>query len=149
MEMFCKSLENPEWNISILKLKGCGISDNIIKPFYEIIDNNNKIKELYLDNNDLNGENAVFLKNILVNNKYLHTFSLSFCRLNDEVKDLILRYIPQNQNIQNLNIEGNNFIFSESKKLDYNLAAIRLKESTILVSDVLSANKSKVNNGKS
>lgn len=117
-----------------------------MKPFYKIIKNSYKIKELYLDHNNLNGKNVILLKDILLLNKYLVTLSLSNCRLDDGVKDLILEYIPQNMNIENLNLEGNNFSFSDSKVIDSHLSTVKKsKEQNINISDSIVVNKIKVN----
>jgi len=98
-----------------------------------------------LDHNDLHGNHEHYWKNILLRNRYLYTLSLSYCRLGDGSKNMILKYLPQNKNIIYLNLRGNNFSFSEQKDIQEHLESVkRVKSPKIELSDVIIVNKVQV-----
>jgi Ran GTPase-activating protein (RanGAP) involved in mRNA processing and transport len=91
--------------LSVLVLKNMNLDE---ESFPLLIKNNNenKLEELYLDNNNI-GDVTVFLANMLRMNTYLHVLSLKACNINSIFLICLCRSLEVNKSLEMINLEDN------------------------------------------
>lgn len=77
-------------------------------PFYTSLKENISIEKLYLDRNDLSGEEVYNWDSILLSSKTLKSLSVSSCKLSEEGLITIIDGLNFNKSITQLNLSDNN-----------------------------------------
>ncbi|CAI2376682.1 unnamed protein product [Moneuplotes crassus] len=113
MAIFCKHLKHQKKNLKVLKIKNCG---KITPFFFKILSQNRYLTQISLSHNDLHTIPLQTLKPFLISTNLTH-ISISHCRLDDAHKLCILKYLPKNPLIKRVDLEGNNFSFTEKSLL--------------------------------
>ncbi|XP_076851503.1 NACHT, LRR and PYD domains-containing protein 3-like isoform X1 [Brachyhypopomus gauderio] len=138
VEQLCAGLKSSNCKLEILRLSGCGLTEESCKSLTSVLQTENSLKELELNNNDLKDSGAEQLcAGLKSSNCKLEILRLSLCGLTEESCKSLISVLQTETSLKQLEINNNDLKDSGVEQLCAGLKSSNCKLEILRLSGCL------------